>query len=153
MAHEPAKRLAKIAFGGRCIFTGLPGVDGMHLYPVRPYWSLSDEPLNIFPGIRERHSLPGPAVFDLRINGSPRPVSERRWMLESLTWEEARPLVLLRLKLLRPIVIAAGEIWFQAKRPQGEDYAAILRACQDHGGESDIHGDGVEEVRHCKESF
>jgi hypothetical protein len=100
MAHERAIAAAKRAFEGRCVFTGLTGVDGMHLYPAGRYPEYADEPLNIFPGVRYVHSVRGRACFDLRADGSERPVWERIWMLRNLTHDDLRAIVISRVEKL-----------------------------------------------------
>lgn len=90
MAHEAAIEKAKRDFGGQCVFTGLAGLDGMHLYPAGKYKEYADDPLNIYPGVRYWHSVDGKACFDKRANGYERPVGERIWMLRNMSRDEVR---------------------------------------------------------------
>jgi len=129
MAHESAISRAKRAFEGRCVFTGLTGVDGMHLYPAGRYPEFADDAYNIYPGVRYVHSVRGRACFDLRADGSERPVGERIWMLRHLTDKDLRESVRLRLELFL--------ISIQALTPETEDIdygrpvdEQVLRRCQ-----------------------
>ncbi len=159
MAHEAAIQRAKRAFEGRCVFTGLTGVDGMHLYPAGPYPEYADDPYNIFTGVRYVHSVTGRACFDKRADGSERPVGERIWMLRNLTHDDMRETVRLRLDLFlvsiealtaetekkdygRPIdekVLRGGEgdWWSSALASVGDeahgDVSSSIRGKADHG--------------------
>lgn len=110
MAHDAAIRKAKKAFEGRCVFTGLLGTDGMHLYSAGKFPALADEPFNIFPGVRRVHSVNGSACFDKRADGSERPVGERIWMLRNLSADEMRQIVNLRLDYLLKVILNTGDM-------------------------------------------
>lgn len=83
-------RLGKAATGGLCVFTGLAGCDGAHLFPAGDFPQLADCEFNIFAVSRDCHSVRGQPCFDWKqVDGVDivRPVSERVWMLMYMTPE------------------------------------------------------------------
>lgn len=96
MAHESAIRTGKGQTMGRCVFTGMVGVDGAHWYSARKYPQLADVPEVVFAMRRDHHWVLGKPCFDWKqIEGVDieRPVSERRWMLENMTLDEFRGII------------------------------------------------------------
>ena len=80
-------RLGKAATGGLCVFTGLAGCDGAHLFPAGDFPQLADCEFNIFAVSRDCHSVRGQPCFDWKqVDGVDivRPVSERIWMLHNM---------------------------------------------------------------------
>lgn len=106
MTRESAITAAKKAFDGRCIFTGLSGADGAHIYPAGDFPALADCEWNIVPIVRQCHSVRGQPCFDFRqVDGIDivRPVPERLWMVVNMMPEEMwdyRSVVTRRLQLL-----------------------------------------------------
>lgn len=91
MAHEQAKKFGKAQTDGRCVFSGLAGVDGSHWFPAGDYRLLADVPENIFAMNRALHCEEGTPCFEWKqVEGVniKRPVAERRWMLEHMIPEE-----------------------------------------------------------------
>jgi hypothetical protein len=141
MAHDIAKNKAKKAFGGRCIFTGKWGVDGMHFLPVRGFEEYQDEDLNIFPGVRDCHNT-GRPCFDWRKDGTPRPPEERLWMLRHMLVDDddIRILVARRLRLLKEKI---GDAFPVEEVPIDESF---LRRANSQGWKSDMESGRAQEV-------
>lgn len=95
MAHELAKEQSKRFYGRACVFTGLGGVDGAHIFPAGDFHALADFPENIVPAVRMCHAL-----FDKRADGTHRPVGEKIWILRGFTIEDIRPRIHKALRLL-----------------------------------------------------
>jgi len=110
VARKKAVSSGKLETDNRCIFTGLKSVDGMHFYPANEYPQLADLSSNIFAGSRNRHSSPDHATFDTTFRRGVkliRPVSERLWMLQNLTLEEFREVILTKIFRCEIACIAA----------------------------------------------
>lgn len=95
MAHELVKEQSKKFYFRQCVFTGLAGIDGAHIFPAGDFPALADFPENIVPAVRMCHAL-----FDTRADGSRRPVSEKLWILRRITIEDIRPRINKALRLL-----------------------------------------------------
>lgn len=132
MAHELAKAQAKRFYGGVCVFTGLAGIDGAHIVPAGDSKLLADFPQNIVPAVTYLHAL-----FDSRVDGSRRPVSEKIWMLRNLTLDEVRPRInkALRLLALRCEILRRGKGHnLYVPDPEAPPDEKVLRNWQDRGG-------------------
>lgn len=127
MAHENAMRSGKAQTDGRCVFTGLAGVDGAHFFSAGEYRRLADVPENIFAMNREYHSIPGKPCFDfLQRDGVDivRPVAQRRWMLENLTLDEFRVIIKKKIHVVQLWCDMYAIDFPEAEKP--EDYEALI---------------------------
>jgi len=123
MAHELATQQSKRFYGEVCIFSGMPGVDGMHIFSAGKHKLLADFFENIVPGNREHHTGPG-GSFDVRADGTERPVAERLWMLRQLSLEEVRPRIN---KAMRMLALRCEILHIQFPEPEAPIDEKILR--------------------------
>lgn len=127
MAHESAQRAGKAQTNGRCVFTGLVGVQGAHWYSAGDYTRLADVPENIFAMVPSHHSVRGKPCFDwVQRNGVDivRPVAQRRWMLENMTLDEFRGIIHKKIRVVGLYCNAHNVEYPDAEKP--EDYEALI---------------------------
>ncbi len=119
-----ATREGKAQTENRCVFTGLHGVDGAHLFSCSQYPELSDIPENIFAMVRNHHSTPDNACFDWRIDKTIRDISERLWMLKNMVIDDLRGKVSQKLRGLEYQCSKLGVRFPSDEKP--EDYEQLL---------------------------
>lgn len=127
MAHDNAKRIGKAQTQGLCVFTGVSGTDGAHLFSAGDYPELSDTPENIFAISRNHHSVRGQPCFDfLQRDGVDivRPVSQRIWMLLNLSIEEMRPIIHRKLRVVKMWCERLDIQYPEVEKP--EDYEKLI---------------------------
>lgn len=109
-AHDLASRVGKAATEGRCVFTGLIGVDAAHLFSAGDYPELADIPENIFAMVRKIHSVPDASCFDFTYKygvRKVRPVAERIWLLRTYGLDELKHIINKKLRVVA--------LWCEAK--------------------------------------
>ena len=128
MAHENAKRIAKLHTMNRCIFRGTTMVDAAHIYPAGDFTSLADLAENIVAVSRDLHSTPDHACFDFKwVKGVrvSRPISERLWMALNMAVDEFKPTIRHKLALLQVACEERGIEFPEPERPA--DYYSLVR--------------------------